>query len=74
MNGWRAHLSDILVSDSADLLDVGGALGDTLQGVAGELELILDVGGGDNLDTGLAGDVADELLTKEVTVENRKLA
>ena len=61
------YLTDILVPDTADLLDVGGTLGDTLQGVTGELELILDVGGGDNLNTGLGSHAADILLTQEVT-------
>lgn len=62
------HLTDILVPDTADLLNVGGALGDSLQGVAGELELILDVGGGSDLNTGLSSDAANVLLTEEVTV------
>lgn len=66
-----ADLSDILVADSADLLDVGGALGDTLEGVAGQLELILDVGRGDDLDTGLASDTADDLLSEEVSVAKK---
>lgn len=35
------YLSDILVADLADLLDVGGALRDTLQGVSGQDQLIL---------------------------------
>jgi hypothetical protein len=61
------HLTDILVANTADLLDVGGTLGDTLQGVTGELELILNVGGGEDLNTGLGSDAADVLLTEEVT-------
>jgi hypothetical protein len=60
------HLTDILVTDTADLLNVGGGLGDSLQGVTGELELILDVGGGEDLNTSLGSQTADELLTKEV--------
>ena len=66
------YLTDILVPDTADLLDVGGTLGDTLQGVTGELELILDVGGGDNLNTGLGSHAADILLTQEVTGKPRQ--
>lgn len=62
-----SYLSDILVSDSADLLDVGSALGDTLKGVTEELELILDIGGGHDLNTGLACEASDVLLTQEVT-------
>ena len=60
------YLTDILVPDTADLLDVGGALGDVLQGVTGELELILDVGGGDDINTGAGSHTADVLLTQEV--------
>ena len=67
------HLTDILVPDTADLLDIGGALGDTLQGVTGQLELVLDVGGGDDLNTGLGSHAADILLTQEVTARTRKL-
>jgi hypothetical protein len=61
------YLTDILVADTADLLDVGSTLGDTLEGVSGKLELILDVGGGDNVDTGLSSHAANVLLTEEVT-------
>jgi len=64
------YLTDILVTDTADLLDVGGTLGDSLEGVSGQLELILDVGGGDNVDTGLGDHAANVLLTEEVTERN----
>lgn len=64
------YLTDILVTDTADLLDVGGTLGDSLEGVSGQLELILDVGGGDNVDTGLGNHAANVLLTEEVTERN----
>jgi hypothetical protein len=64
---WSPHLSDILVADSADLLNVGGALGDVLQGVSGQLKLILDVGRGDDLNTRLGGNTAHDLLAKEVS-------
>jgi hypothetical protein len=36
-----SYLPDILVSHSADLLDVGGGLGNVLEGVASQLQLIL---------------------------------
>lgn len=62
------YLSDILVADSADLLDVGSTLGDILKGVARELKLILDVGGSDDLNTGLGSDTTNVLLTQEVSV------
>jgi hypothetical protein len=67
VTGRHSYLPDILVTDSADLLDVGGALGDGLQGVTGELELILDVAGDSDLDTGLGGDTTNDLLTQEVS-------
>ncbi|KAJ5822182.1 uncharacterized protein N7525_011466 [Penicillium rubens] len=62
------HLTDILVSDTADLLDVGGRLGHTLEGVTGEDELILDVGGGSDVDIRLGSDAADVLLTEEGSI------
>lgn len=61
------ELTDILVANAADLLDVGGGLGDSLDGVALEDELVLDVLGGLDLNTLTAGDAADELLAQEVT-------
>lgn len=63
------HLSDILVPDSADLLDVGGSLGNILQRVTEEVELVLDVGGGNDFYTGVSDDTADVLLTEEVSVQ-----
>lgn len=68
------HLTDILVSDTADLLDVGGALGDTLEGVTGKDELILDIGGGSDVDVGLGSDAADVLLAEEVAEKITMLA
>jgi hypothetical protein len=63
----NAHLSDILVSHSADLLDIGGALRDGLERVALEDQLIL-LGLGDlDLNTGSDGNLADELLADEVS-------
>lgn len=66
---YITHLTDILVSDTADLLDIGGALGDTLEGVTGKDELILNVGGGSNIDVGLGSHATNVLLTEEVTIE-----
>lgn len=73
MHVCSTHLTDILVSDTADLLDVGGGLGHTLEGVTGEDELILDVGGGSDVDIGLGSDATDVLLTEEVA-DNKMLA
>jgi hypothetical protein len=72
---WRLpHLSDILVADSADLLNVGRALRDSLERVAGQLELVLDVGRGDDLNAGLGSNAAYDLLTKEISVEITKIS
>ena len=60
-------LTDILVSYTADLLDVGGGLRDGFEGVSGELELVLDVLGGFDVDTWLHGDVTHNLLAQEVS-------
>lgn len=68
---YSSYLTDILVADTADLLDVGSTLGDTLQGVTGDLELILNVGGGDDLNARLGGHTADVLLTQEVSVKRK---
>lgn len=61
------ELSDILVSDSARLLDVSTSLGDVLDRVTDDAELILLVGG----DLGGAaledGDLSDVLLSEEVS-------
>lgn len=63
----QTDLSDILVSDSADLLNIGSSLGNFFQRVAGENDLILDVLGGNNLNTLGDVDAADNLLAQEVT-------
>lgn len=63
----KTYLSDILVSYSADLLDIGGGLGNVLERVSEKLELVLLVLGGLNLDTWLHDDSADNLLTNEVS-------
>jgi hypothetical protein len=62
-----SHLSDILVSDFADLLNISRTLRDTFERVSRELKLILDVGGRNNLNAGLAGYSADDFLSKEVS-------
>lgn len=62
----KTDLPDILVPHSADLLDICGTLGNVLEGVAEEDELIL-LGLGDlNIDTGLHNDAANDLLADEV--------
>lgn len=69
--GKISYLSDILVSHPADLLDVCGGLGDSLEGVAGQDQLVL-LGLGDlDIDTGLHDDSANELLADEVSVQPR---
>lgn len=61
------NLSDILVAHSADLLDIGRTLRHVLEGVAKQDELVLLRLGDLDVDTGLEGDVADNLLSDEVT-------
>lgn len=61
------ELSDILISYSANLLDVGGGLGDVFEGVSGKDKLILDVLGLLDIDTLVHGDSSDNLLANEVT-------
>lgn len=66
-----SYLSDILVPHSADLLDVCRALGDSLEGVAAQDQLIL-LGLGDlDVDALLHDNPADELLADEVSVCGR---
>lgn len=65
--GTGSHLSDILVSDSADLLDIGGALGDVLQRVAEQDELVLLVLGDLDIDTLGHRHPSDNLLANEVS-------
>lgn len=60
------ELSDVLVSHPADLLDVCGGLGDGLEGVAGQDQLILLSLGDLDVNTGLHDDSTDELLADEV--------
>jgi hypothetical protein len=61
------YLSDILVSHSADLLDVGSTLRHVLERVAREDELILLVGGNLDIDTLGHDDTADDLLSNKVS-------
>lgn len=67
----NTNLPDILVSHPADLLDVGSALGDTLEGVTAENELVLLGSGDGNLNTGLHDDLANDLLANEVSGKPR---
>ena len=64
------HLTDILVANTADLLDVGGGLGDVLDGVTAKDELVLDVLGGLDVNALTEGDAADELLAEEVAAHS----
>lgn len=61
------NLSDILVAHPADLLDIGRTLRDVLERVAQQDELVLLRLGDLDVDTGLEGDVADNLFADEVT-------
>lgn len=61
------ELSDILVPHPADLLDVCGGLGDSLERVAEQNQLILLCLGDLDIDSGLHDDFANELLADEVT-------
>lgn len=61
------ELTDILVSDSASLLDVGSGLGDVLKGVTGENELVLLGLRGLDGDALTDRNVTDLLLTQEVS-------
>jgi hypothetical protein len=61
------NLSNILISYSADLLEVCSALGDTLKIVSVELKLILDVLGSLDINTGVHSDPAGNFLAQEVS-------
>jgi hypothetical protein len=61
------ELSDILVANTASLLDVGGTLRDVLDAVSGKLKLVLDVLGGLDVDSGPHVDPSDDLLANEVS-------
>ena len=64
------YLTDILVPHLADLLDICGALGDSLEGVSEEDQLIL-LGLGDlDIDTAGHHDSPDDLLADEVAGDN----
>lgn len=62
-----SHLSDILVSHSADLLDIGGTLGHGLERVAGEDKLVLLVLGDLHVDALRHDHPSDNLLANEVS-------
>ena len=62
----KTYLSDILVSHSADLLDIGRTLRHVLEVVANQDELILLVLGDLDVDALLHDDAADNLLADEV--------
>lgn len=64
--GKNSYLSDILVADLADLLNVGGALRDVVERVAGEDKLVLLRGGNGDVDALGHDDAADNLLADEV--------
>lgn len=68
------ELTDILVSDSADLLDVSSVLGNSLQGVTGQNQLILLGGGVLDSDTVEDLHLSDSLLTQEVSDLHKLLA
>lgn len=59
--------TDILVLDSDGLLDGSSGLGDVIEGVTLEDDLVLELGGLLNGDTGEHLELADTLLTQEVT-------
>lgn len=66
MCGDEAYLTDILVANTANLLDIGGGLGNILQRVTGEGKLILLVLGDLDIDTLVHLDATDDLLADEV--------
>lgn len=61
------ELTQILLADVGGTLDLSGGEGDEGNVVTTELDLILDVGGTDVLDTLGDDDLADALLSEEVT-------
>lgn len=67
------ELSDILVPHPAHLLDIGRRLGNVLEGVAGKLKLVLGVLAGLDIDTGLHGHVANDLLAEEVPADTESV-
>lgn len=67
MRRGKTNLSDILVSHSADLLNIGRTLRNVLDGVTLEDELILLVLGRLNIDTLLHDNSSDDLLADEVS-------
>lgn len=68
----KTYLTDILVSDLADLLDIGSGLRDGLEGVTLKTELILLRSRDVDLDSWLHDDLSDNLLTNKVSVYTRQ--
>jgi len=66
LHNGLAYLSDILVPDFADLLDICSALGNVFEGIALEDELVLLCLGDLDVDTWAHQDAADNLLANEV--------
>jgi hypothetical protein len=67
------YLSDILIPDPADLLDIRSGLRNVLKRVTSENDLVLDVGAGLNADTGKHRYTTDDLLSQKVTVGIRSV-
>lgn len=61
------YLSDILVLDHAYLLDICRGLGNVLEGVSSQHQLILDILRGLDLNAGKAVDTTHDLLANEVS-------
>lgn len=66
--GGYIYLPDILVSYSANLLDVGGALRDVLEGVSEQDKLILLCRRHLNVNSWLHDNSSDDLLANEVSI------
>ena len=65
--GGRKYLPDVLVPHPANLLNVGSRLGDVLERVARQDNLVLDVGRCLDSNTGQQGDTTNNLLAQEVS-------
>ena len=61
------YLSNILVPYSADLLDIGSTLGNVLEIVAQQVELVFDVLGALNIDTRVHDNPTNDLLAQKVS-------
>lgn len=67
------YLSDILIPDPADLLDVRSGLRNVLKRVSTEDNLILNVGASLDGDAGKHRYTTDDLLSQKVTVNIRSV-